>query len=63
MDLFIDIATVFTLLSTFFMLFLTWLAKDSKDPFAKKLRILGWSGVAFGWGFIASFTLLGWFLF
>lgn len=58
MEAFLIFATVFTAISTVFMLFLTWLAKDSKDAFAKKLRILGWSGVAFGWSFVAFFTWL-----
>lgn len=43
----------FVVLSTGFMLFLQWLAKDSKDAFAKKLRTIGWTGVALGWGVIA----------
>ena len=53
----------FVVLSTIFMIFLQWLAKDSKDAFAKKLRTIGWTGVALGWGVIVSeFTWLGWFL-
>jgi hypothetical protein len=54
--------TVFTLFATLFMVFLTWLAKDSKDAFARKLRILGWSGVALGY-LITALDLFGYLSF
>lgn len=52
----------FTLFATLFMVFLTWLAKDSKDAFAKKLRMLGWSGVAVGY-LITALDLFGYLSF
>lgn len=53
MEILINLFTVFVLLATGFMIFLQWLAKDSKDPFAKKLRTIGWTGVALGAAIIA----------
>jgi hypothetical protein len=40
---------IFVVFCTFFMLFLQWLSQGSKDPFAKKLRTIGWIGVALGY--------------
>ena len=48
---------IISLLATFFMMFLQWLAQDSKDPFARKLRILGWTGVVIGWTIVLLYTL------
>ena len=62
MGLLINILTVFTFLSTLFMVFLTWLAKDSKDKFAKKLRKIGWTGVGLGYTVI-SLDLFGYLSF
>lgn len=62
MGLLVDIVTVFTVLSTFFMVFLTWLAKDSTDKFAKKLRRIGWTGVFLGYAVI-SLDLFGYLSF
>lgn len=53
MQLLIILFTVFVVVATLFMLFLTWLAQGSRDVFAKKLRITGWTGVALGYAAIA----------
>lgn len=53
MEILFYLFTGFVILSTTFMLFLQWLAQGSKDVFAKKLRITGWTGVALGYAAIA----------
>lgn len=59
MEILFYLFTGFVVLSTVFMLFLQWLAQGSRDVFAKKLRIIGWTGVALGYVTIA----LGLFLY
>lgn len=53
MEILFNLFIGFVSFATAFMVFLQWLAKDSKDAFAKKLRIIGWSGVTAGWAVIA----------
>jgi hypothetical protein len=36
-------------LCTLFMSFLFWLSRGSKDKFAKKLRVFGYSATIAGW--------------
>lgn len=43
------LAAIAMTLFTAFMVFLTWLAKDSKDKFAFYLRVLGWIATVSGW--------------
>jgi hypothetical protein len=47
---------IFVSLATLFMAFLWWLSKDSKDSFAKKLRVLGYTGVVVGWALISFWS-------
>ncbi|CAB4123680.1 hypothetical protein UFOVP45_6 [uncultured Caudovirales phage] len=45
-----------SVLATAFMLFLHWLAKNSKDPLARKLRVFGDVGTGFLWLVTIWFT-------
>jgi hypothetical protein len=45
---------IFNLFCTVFMVFLFWLSKGSKDPFAKKLRVFGYIGTVFSWSLFFS---------
>lgn len=53
MEILVYLFTGFVILSTAFMIFLQWLSQGSKDAFAKKLRTIGWTGVALGYVVIA----------
>lgn len=44
---------IFVSAATLFMAFLAWLSQNSKNKFAKKLRIVGYTGVVIGWTLIA----------
>lgn len=63
MEILFYLFTGFVVLSTAFMIFLSWLAKDSTNAFAKKLRTIGWTGVALGYfAILLELMWLGWFL-
>jgi len=47
--MFKTLIAAFLVLSTLFMLFLSWLAQGSKDKLARNLRVFGWTATIAGW--------------